>query len=446
MNRGFVFKLGTIGLLILLLLIPLLRIHGLIEERQALRDQVVQDIARSSSYGQKLTGPLLVVPYHKKVREWREDPATKQRSVFEHEIAGQLYFLPELFKLDGKLQTEVRARGIYQARLYHSTNRIEGYFELPPLFGLEDFGDYRFEPAFVSMGISDIRGIENDLAVRVNGQLLRFQPGSRSDLLGSGVHAQVPQLVATNTMRLEFAIDLKLQGTGQFDVTPVGRETQVGLASNWPHPNFGGEFLPTERTISENGFEAHWRASFFATNLQELLDACVQKAACQEFKARYFGVGLVDPVDQYLKSERATKYALLFIALTFAGFFLFEVLKKLAVHPIQYGLVGLALAVFYLLLLSLSEHIGFGAAYAVSSVASVSLIGFYISSVLAGTLRGIGFSAGLGALYAVLYCLLNAEDYALLLGSILLFVLLSAVMVLTRKVNWFALTVKQAVN
>lgn len=446
MNRGFVFKLGTVGLLILLLLIPLLRIHGLIEERQALRDQVVQEIARSSSYSQKLTGPLLVVPYRKKVREWREDPETKQRGIFEREVAGQLYFLPELFKLDGKLQTEVRSRGIYQARLYHSTNRVDGYFQLPAQFGLVDFGDYRFEPAFVSIGITDVRGIENDLAVRVNGRLLRFQPGSRSDLLGSGVHAQVPQLAATDTMRLEFAIDFRLRGTGRFDVTPVGRNSQVRLASNWPHPNFGGDFLPTERTLSKSGFEAQWQTSFFATNLQELLDACVQKAACQEFKARDFGVGLVDPVDQYLKSERATKYALLFIALTFAGFFLFEVLKKLAVHPIQYGLVGLALAVFYLLLLSLSEHIGFGAAYAISSVASVSLIGSYISSVLASALRGIGFSAGLGALYALLYCLLNAEDYALLLGSILLFALLSAVMVLTRKVNWFAVTMKQAAN
>lgn len=151
MNRGFVFKLGTVGLLILLLLIPLLRIHGLIEERQALRDQVVQEIARSSSYSQKLTGPLLVVPYRKKVREWREDPETKQRGIFEREVAGQLYFLPELFKLDGKLQTEVRSRGIYQARLYHSTNRVDGYFQLPAQFGLVDFGDYRFEPAFVSI-------------------------------------------------------------------------------------------------------------------------------------------------------------------------------------------------------------------------------------------------------------------------------------------------------
>ncbi|MCO2314175.1 cell envelope integrity protein CreD, partial [Pseudomonas aeruginosa] len=205
----------------------------------------------------------------------------------------------------------------------------------------------------------------------------------------------------------------------------------------WPHPSFGGEFLPSEREITAQGFTARWQTSFFATNMEEALRSCVEEQRCDGFQARAFGVGLVDPVDQYLKADRAIKYALLFITLTFAGFFLFEVLKRLAVHPVQYALVGLALAFFYLLLLSLAEHVGFELAYLVSAGACVGLIGFYLCFVLRSVARGLGFSAGLAGLYGLLYGLLSAEDYALLMGSLLLFAVLAAVMVLTRRLDWY---------
>ena len=190
--------------------------------------------------------------------------------------------------------------------------------------------------------------------------------------------------------------------------------------------------------VSDSGFNARWQTSFFSTDLEEALKGCLSSNSCEIFSSRHFGVSLVNPVDQYLKSDRAIKYALLFIALTFAGFFLFEVLKCLAVHPVQYGLVGMALAFFYLLLLSLAEHIGFSLAYVISSSACVLLIGFYVSYVLKSFVRGWGFSAGLAALYGLLYGLLGAEDYALLLGTLLLFGLLGVVMVLTRKLDWYS--------
>lgn len=440
MIRSLGFKLGAIALLILLLTIPLMMIGGLVNERQALRDRVVEDIARSSSYRQQLTGPLLVVPYRKIVRSWSTHPTSGERHMEEREQRGRLYFLPERFALDGDIGTELRSRGIYQARLYQSSNRIGGHFALPERLGIdEDFADYRFEAPFLAVGISDIRGIGNALELQLNGRTIAFQPGAAEPLLGAGVHAPLPELDASQAQRLEFAFDLELQGTGQLDVTPVGRESRVELSANWPHPSFVGEYLPYEREVSAAGFRARWQTSFFATNLEEALQQCVTGKSCGAFNARHFGVSFVDPVDQYLKSDRAIKYALLFIVLTFAGFFLFEVLKRLAVHPVQYGLVGLALALFYLLLLSLAEHLAFARAYLLAAGACVLLIGFYVGHVLHSAWRGAGFGTGLAVLYAMLYALLSAEDYALLMGSLLVFGLLASFMLLTRKLDWYGL-------
>ncbi|ETV03678.1 hypothetical protein Q050_06164 [Pseudomonas aeruginosa BWHPSA045] len=410
MNRTLAYKLGAIALLILLLLIPLLMIDGLIRDRQEVRDGVLQDIARSSSYSQRLTGPLLVVPYRRTVREWVTEEKTEKRVLQEREQRGELYFLPDRFALDGQMRTELRYRGIYQARLYHVDNKVAGYFQVPAHYGIEeDLEDYQFETPFLAMGISDIRGIENALRLSLNGASVDFEPGSRVGLLGSGVHAPLQGVDGRQAQRLEYAFDLSLLGSERLDIVPVGRDSQVILKADWPHPSFGGEFLPSEREITAQGFTARWQTSFFATNMEEALRSCVEEQRCDGFQARAFGVGLVDPVDQYLKADRAIKYAL----------------------------VGLALAFFYLLLLSLAEHVGFELAYLVSAGACVGLIGFYLCFVLRSVARGLGFSVGLAGLYGLLYGLLSAEDYALLMGSLLLFAVLAAVMVLTRRLDWY---------
>lgn len=438
MNRPLGFKLGAIALLILLLMIPLLLIGGLVGERQQQRDLVLQDIARSSSYRQQLTGPILVLPYTKRLHDWKTQAKTGERYLEEREVRGRLYFLPERFELDGEVLTELRNRGIYQARLYRSDNRISGHFAVPARFGLGDeLGLYRFDAPFLSVGISDIRGIGNALQLRLNGVGLDFAPGSGDERFGAGVHVPLPALDSQGGQRLDFALDLKLQGTEQLSVVPLGRDSRVELRSDWPHPSFVGEYLPSQRKVSAKGFSARWKTSFFATNLEQGLQDCVRKGSCDGLFGRRFGVSLVDPVDQYLKTERAIKYALLFIVLTFAAFFLFEVLKGLAVHPLQYALVGLALALFYLLLLSLSEHLGFALAYGLSALVCVALIGFYLSHVLRSLSRGLAFAAGLAVLYGLLYGLLSAEDYALLMGSLLVFGVLAGVMVLTRKLDWY---------
>jgi len=441
MKRPLLFKFITIGLLMLTLMIPISMINGLIDERKASQQQVIEDIARSSSCSQKMVGPVLVVPYTKKIKEWKVDSDTKLRYQVDSLFNGQLYFLPSAFAVDGKLKTERRARGIYEARLYHADNNISGHFEVPVNYGVVvNLPDYEFGVPYISMGIKDIRGIENGLKIQVNNDLVDMQPGSKLKILGEGVHVQVKRPDLSQKSILHFKLNLVLQGTEALGIVPIGRDSQVDLASDWPHPSFIGDYLPAKREIDATGFTASWRTSYFSSNLEESFNQCVITENCDAFNNRYFGVSLIDPVDQYVKSDRAIKYALLFITLTFAGFFLFEVLKRLAVHPVQYGLVGLALAFFYLLLISLSEHIAFGIAYLLSSCACILLIGFYVSYVLHSMIRGAIFSGLLASLYGLLYGLLRAEDYALLMGSLLLFGLLGVVMVLTRKLDWYTIS------
>ena len=436
MTRTLFIKLGTIGLLMLLLLIPVQLINGIIGERQYQRDAVLAEIARSSSYQQQITGPVLIVPYSRTVRETRIRDGVRYQE--EKITKGAHYFLPDKFSLQGKMDTEVRKRGIYQARLFHVRSALTGSFELPAHWGLEEnFTDYQFEEPYIAIGIRDIRGIENSPVMTMQGKKYAFEPGTQAAFLGDGIHAPLQLKPSAENRTLEFQLPLDLQGTGQLEIIPVGRETRIDLASDWPHPSFMGSYLPIKREVGESGFSAQWQTSFFSTNMQEALNICVRENQCEGFQQRRVGVSLLDPVDQYLKSDRAIKYALLFIGLTFAGFFLLEVLKRLAVHPVQYALVGLSLAIFYLLLLSLSEHLGFFVAYGISAAACVLLNGFYVASVVQSVARGAGFGGGLAALYALLYGLLSAEDYALLMGSILVFGLLGLFMVLTRKVDWF---------
>lgn len=438
MNRILGFKLGAIALLIVFLLIPLSMIDGLVNERQYQRESVLQDIARSSSYRQQITGPILVQPYTRHWLEWKTHAKTGERYQEERQSRGRLYFLPETFVLNGYVDTEQRARGIYKALLYRSDNQISGSFRLPANLGLgENLAQYRFERPFLTVGISDIRGISSDLKLQFQGASLNFAPGSGDERFGAGVHALLPALDTRGDQPLAFAFNLKLQGTEQLGITPVGRDSRVELSSDWPHPSFVGEYLPASREVSGAGFSALWQTSFFATDMEQVLQACVTRNDCKGLGARHFGVSFVDPVDQYLKTERAIKYALLFIGLTFAVFFLFEVLKRMAVHPMQYALVGMSLALFYLLLLSLSEHLSFAWAYAIAATACVALIGFYVSHVLHSALRGGAFAGLLALLYALLFGLLGAEDYALLLGSVLVFGVLAGFMLLTRKLDWY---------
>lgn len=443
MSLKLFFKLATLLGLFIVLMIATLSIHAMVRERQMLRDKVVQDIARSAGYAQQVTGPLIVVPYTRRMteRETLGDGGTRE---VLRTVSGRLHLLPAEFSLAGKLGTEERRRGIYRARVFDADTSMQASFDLPAHYGItEDIASYDFGAPLLTLGISDIRGIRNALTLDAGGRQIAFEPGSATPILASGVQAKLGAHDVATPLHLEATIALNLQGTGSFMVTPVGRETRVTLKSDWPHPGFVGEFLPRSPDVSNTGFSAQWQTSFFATNVEQLLAACAgvdgngsDERGCAAFKARSFGVEFVDPVDQYLKSERAVKYAFLFIGLTFGGFFLFEVLRNASVHPVQYGLTGFSLAMFFLLLFALSEHVGFALAYLVAAAACVLLNGYYVSHVLGGVKQGAGFGAALAGLYGLLYGILASEDYALLMGTLLVFALLGVTMVLTRRVNW----------
>ena len=439
MKRPLLFKLSTIAFLTLFLMIPITMINGIIDERKSSQKQVIQEIAKSSSYSQKLVGPVLVIPYTKKMKEWKVDADTRARYQVDSLEKLQLYFLPSIFEVDGQLKTERLSRGIYEARLYHANNTISGHFDVPANYGVEgDLSDYDFESPYLAMGIKDIRGIES-LNILINNEIVKMESGAKLKILGEGAHATLKQFDFLQKNILHFELDIVLGGTESLSIIPIGRESKVKLSSDWPHPSFMGDYLPTERKVEATGFSARWQTSYFSSNLEESFNQCVFSGECGVFQSRFFGVSLINPVDQYVKSDRAIKYALLFVGLTFAGFFLFEILKRLAIHPIQYGLVGLSLAFFYLLLVSLSEHIAFSTAYLLSSSACIFLIGFYVTYVLKSIIRGGIFSALLATLYGLLYGLLSAEDYALLMGSLLLFGLLGVFMILTRNLDWYSI-------
>lgn len=450
MNFRLILKVVAVFFVSLALIVPISQVESLVFERMALRTQVVEDIAKSAGYAQTVSGPFLIVPYEQVIRHWTEETKEKPKQLVEQTVSAELVFLPQKFAMTGDVNIQERARGIYKARVFALGADLTGEFDIPPHYGVKEAPeDYTFGAPYLVLGLSDIRGIGADLGMVWGETAVPFEPGTvpsgsaRGSVLGSvlasGVHAVLPKPSAVGEPAVRrFSVHLNLQGTGELRVAPVGRSSAVQLSSNWPHPGFAGEFLPKEHAIDGHGFKATWEASFFSTNLEGLAERChgATDGACAELAGKTFGVSFVDPVDHYLKSERATKYAFLFVGLTFALFFLFEVLRRFSVHPVQYGLVGLALAVFFLLLLSLSEHLGFAMAYAISAVSSVLLIGYYVVPILGSARNASGFGVALGGLYGLLYGILSSEDYALLTGSLVVFAVLGLVMVLTRRVNW----------
>ncbi|MBY0377280.1 MAG: inner membrane CreD family protein, partial [Gammaproteobacteria bacterium] len=285
-----------------------------------------------------------------------------------------------------------------------------------------------------------------------DGRSYEFQQNSQLDMFSHGVHAPLAEMDLKTPKQVKFSLNLAIDGIEQMAFIPIAKNNQITLASKWPHPQFFGRFLPSpkERKIDQNGFNATWNISSLSSNAQQQLlnaECCrtapgtentgTPAAATMGANMDSFGVAFIEPINIYSQSDRAIKYGLLFVALSFAAFFLFEILKQLPIHPVQYGLVGLALALFFLLLISLSEHVRFVIAYLIASFACISLIGFYLTYVLKSWKRGFGFSAALTVLYGVLYGLLQSENNALVMGSMLLFSVLAVIMLVTRKVDWY---------
>ena len=443
MQKSLFLKLLGIGFLALLLLLPLSMISQVITERSYTRDGVIADIASSSTGNQMISGVIFAAPYKEKVtREVDIFEDGKRETVTKEEIVNRVkYFLPDSLNVDGMITTEERYRGIYKVPVYNAEMKLDGEFTVPAYYDVtENRENITWGKPYILLGISDIRGINRSLRMKIDGKEQEVLPGSQTSFLPQGVHVPMPANHVTG-QSFSFNVDLSLNGMQSISFLPTGKYTKITLDSPWPHPSFYGRYLPKDREVSEQGFSATWETSFFATNMLHHLTNCSQFAVCDEFNDNLLGVSLHEGVDIYLQAERSIKYSLLFVGLTFIVFFLFEVLKGLKVHVVQYSLVGVALAFFYLLLISLSEHIAFVHAYLIASAACVGLLGFYVSYVLRSILRGMVFGGTLVGLYGSLYMLIRSEDFALLMGSGLLFGILAFIMVITRNVDWYKIEV-----
>lgn len=444
MNRVLLFKFAITALLALLILIPLQMVQSIVHERSAYRMDALQSIWSSYAGPQTVSGPVLVVPYTEVTRVRDETPAGGATKTSLRSETKRLLVFPKTLNVDGTLTTSVRYRGIHKALVYELTSRLTGTLALPDLKKLpqaDGHVSFKVDNAYVAIGIGDIRGLTAQPDVRIGGARFDVEQGTRLDSLRQGVHANVDLAALAEAGAgagagavVPFSIDLPLRGAESVAFAPVGDQNDFSLKSTWPHPSFDGAFLPNNRTVDARGFTGNWRVTSFNTKAREQIATGNGEGAIETAS-----VSMIEPVNVYLQAERATKYGALFVMLTFASFFMYELVKRLRIHPIQYALVGLSLALFFLLLLSLSEHIAFAYAYLAASGACIGLLGFYLSFVLHSVKRGAVFSVLLAVLYAALYGLLLSEDNALMLGSLLLFAILAGIMTLTRRVDWYSL-------
>ncbi|MBN1268484.1 MAG: cell envelope integrity protein CreD [Kiritimatiellae bacterium] len=416
------FKVITIGLLILILLIPAGMVRSLIREREKRQADVVREISSKWGDAQTVSGPILTLPVKHVMKGEKGSPMT---------VMQYVHILPDDLQVAGKVRPEVRYRGIYEAVLYNAQTRLTGSFTYPDFKALGVVEkEIQWDRASLSLGISDMKGVRENIRLSLNGAAADVKPGIETpDLLKSGVSAAIPD--ARKTGKVSFELDLDLNGSVWLGFLPVGKETVVELTSSWADPSFSGTFLPAERKVGPEGFSARWKVLHLNRNYPQ-----AWIGTQHSLNGSSFGVNLVIPAAAYQKTMRTAKYAALFIALTFLAFFLSEVMNRLRIHPFQYLLIGLALVVFYTLLLSIAEHIGFGRGYLISGAATVLLISGYARSVLKKSRLALMVGGVLALLYGYLYILLQLEDYALLLGSAGLFVILALTMYLTRRIDW----------
>lgn len=448
-------KVGLLFVLWLVLCIPLAQIRGLIDERGASQQAAAEELAETHVGAQTLAGPYLLVPYVERWREPVRDANGRVKGQTEHSRQAVHAVFPQTLALTGQLTPQERYRGLFRVIFYKLAGRMQGQFAPFDAAALPRQAEgSRLEPGtpVLVVSLSDLRGLEGAPRLTLGGTALAFERGLPGAL---GHHPMAANSVQASLgaealaawrhgQALPFSLDISLTGQRQLAVAPLGEETTARLASAWAHPSFGGRFLAAERTVGEAGFDARWRISALTTQARAQLAAALAEEGGDRRAASLdvldtFDVSMTQPVNVYSMSERAAKYGSLFIGLVLMAVFMVELFRRLRLHPVQYGLVGLSIAVFFLLLVALSEKTGFALAYAGAAGASVALLAAYFSAVL-GSWRRAGALAGyVTALYAALYGLLVSESNALLLGALLVFAMLATLMLATRHVNWWQL-------
>jgi inner membrane protein len=424
-SQSITFKLISIGILILLLLIPKAMINDLIIERERRMEETVHEVTDMWSGSQTITGPVLTLPY--KIYYESEDKKTI------NEITRNATFLPDELNITSEVEPEVRYRGIFKVIVYKAKLRLEGKFTKPDFteWNISE-NDILWQKAILNIGINDLRGIEEQVLLQFQDQKLPFQPGTmETSLYNSGIH--LPLRKSQHALfGQDFTVDISLRGSEELFFIPIGKNTEVTMTSSWSDPSFIGAFPTKESEISKDGFKANWQVLHFNRNYPQSWTT-----AKYDLEDSKFGVNLLVAADHYQKSLRSSKYGILIIALSFLMFFLIEVTQKLRIHAFQYILIGLALMIFYTLLLSISEHLGFNLAYWISCSSVIGLITFYSSSVLGNKKMAYMLAASLAAIYGFLFIIIQIETYALLVGSIGLFIILALTMYYTRKISWY---------
>jgi inner membrane protein len=423
-------KIGIIIFLILILLIPTAMVESIIHEREERQKAAMEEISNKWGEEQTLIGPVLSIPYDH-FMSMKESSDAKPKLIKQTRL---IHILPNTLQINGTVKPEKRYRGIYEVVVYDSEVNLQGQFASFDFTKLDiKEENIHYDKAYLSLGLSDLRGIESQVTLKWNDNDSFFSPGiPDTDIIQRGISTNV--LVKENNSPYKFKLKLDLKGSQFLYFTPVGKTTDINVTSSWETPSFAGLFLPDERNITEAGFTAHWNVLHLNRNYPQQWIGSKYDIAKSAF-----GVNLLLPIDRYQKATRVAKYAILFIALTFLVFFFVEVQHSIFIHPIQYILVGIALIVFYTLLISISEHISFNIAYSISSIMTIGLIFAYVKAILNIRFMSELMAGILLVLYSFIFVIIQLQDFALLIGSIGVFIILSLVMYFSRKIDWTGL-------
>ncbi len=474
--RSLAIRILGFFLIVIVLLFGVQIVQGIVQDRINNKRYAKQSVVQSFPGEQTVLGPVLVVDYEERYFEEKTEEFGKTTRKIQVPMTKFLrhYVLPENLNIAQNVKIEPRHRGLFTINTFASDLVIQGNLKLPSAADLVHTESkstvHLLTTATLQVSASDARGLGN-IQTKLDGQVAQLQPTvvRIAGLPTAQMKLNFEAEKFNQKTDVAFAVNMTLSGIDQIGFVPMGKTNDIKMTANWPHPSFEGALLPTTHSKQGNGFTAQWNISSVSSEARNtwlsavankstnpnnadsaaLMAAKAARAAANQYgdddaggaalPYQSVGVRFIDPIDQYTLSDRATKYAAMFVFLTLGAFLMFEIFKRMRVHPIQYGLVGLAQVLFFLLLLSLSEHIGFARAYACAASACVSLISFYSASVLKSWKNALPIGAGLSALYVSLYFILSSEQNALLMGTLLIFGLVAALMIATRRTNWFEL-------
>ena len=430
-QESILFKLCIISIIILALLIPSSWIQDLITEREGYQHQMVNTMTDNWAGRQLVQGPVLVLPYKK-----HADASNADKKDASHDVIDNLYLLPESLKITGAIKTQLIEKGVYDAVVYNSTVRIQGSFNKPDAGSLGiNPNDILYDRAKLVFSLSDMKGLNNNPEIKINDQEYKSEPATvENSPFTDGLQVSFP---LQGGQSLDFNYQLDLKGSSELSFMPTGKTTDVDITGDWKSPDFNDSPLPDSKAITANGFSAKWHRLYYERLFPRQWTgndtSLISKKAITQAS---FGVKLQLPVDQYHKIMRTAKYSVLIILLTFISLFLTELIKKQSIHLFNYTLIGAAMVVYYTLLLSFSEQIGFNYAYLLSSISTIVLIATFTASLLKNNPAAIIFALILSIFYGFIYVIIQLEELSLLFGSVGLFVIIAVLMYFSRKINW----------